>query len=138
MSAPTACWRHGAWRTSSWRAGSWRGFGDDFDVAVFRARHHPGWDRDRATLRLARDRDYDRAVREIYRAVTGAPETAARAAEIMAPYLAQIEGLQAQRLGLERMTAESEIALHMLYDDLQAMNDQRDEAAIVTLLPRLL
>jgi len=112
--------------------------GNSVDVAHFRDRRHRGWRRDRALLRLQREQEFERSIRSIYRQVLGIPELSTRAQEIMSPYERQIQGLRSRRLELANISMESEIALRMLHQEVAAIQDSKDEAAIQALLPMVL
>jgi hypothetical protein len=161
----TACaWEHGAWATGAWASGAWqcgevappvvppvlaRG-GDDVP------RRHPGWNKQRATLKRKREEEFTAQIRDIYRELTNDPQTAPQAEAILAPVVPSVtaagESEAAHLRALDRRAAElrrradaletdavqAEIALRLLYRNLCDTRDDDDCAALRVLLPEVL
>lgn len=126
------------------------------DLPPRRRSPHPGWDEQRSTLRRRRDEEFADQIRDIYRRLTRAPETAERieqlVADIAPPEPAAGESEEAREAAVEargaaidqrlralgERAAEREIAIRMLYRELREIEERDDEAAIEWLLSQVL
>lgn len=110
---------------------------------------HRGYDMKRAKLRLKKDRDHEQSIRQIYRELTAYPVTRDRAEAVIAPPIVERDDESARQhaarvaardraLRLEQLSAEKEIALRMLHQELREAQHEDDEKAVIELLGMVL
>jgi hypothetical protein len=122
--------------------------GDD----ASRPKHHAGWNKQRAQLKLKKEKDFADSIVGIYRELTQTPTTKDRAEEVVAPPVvkrndeseAQYDRRKAERENafreerIRQLDIDKEIALRMLHLELIELQHAEDEQAIEHLLAQVL
>lgn len=155
------CWADGAWSPGAWAVGAW-GESETPPVVVVPPPspggddRPPGWSKRRAKLKLNRERALTEQIRDIYRELTADPEAAARVEALLAPVVppapamgesevARVAALEARADALRRradamdtQAIEVEIALRVMYGEMQDQLMADDWEAIKVLLSEVL
>lgn len=121
------------------------------DDVPWRKTPHRGWDEERAKLKLTEEQKFMAEIRAMYRQLTRNEETREQAEEIVRTELApkakpnvqernqpkRSQMLKERMDRVSQLSVDTQIALHLLYDELLELQEREDEMMIAQLLARI-